>query len=1462
MPQIRVTPSGVMDKDTDVSYVSQGNYIDANDIRHRQIDGGNFGGVMPIVGNTLISTIPDYTVSNKKFRIFLDLTDFYDTTVGSVSFVWKVQEAGSGIIGVSSPPNTATTIASLSVFAGTVYNSIDSLIGYTTVGSFAFTATKTIGGVVYAGYFDMEFSGNTLDYELWVENTISNAASIFVIQEWIPTAADRSFRVIGSQQLEEDLYVWLASVTKKSGIISAVSEIGIINSADNGVTYSYRRLIRSKNLNFSTDRKIEAVLERNGNEINMYWTDGYNKPRAMYLKNSLKNTTDGLLYANGGYYELENIDIDSSFFNLNSTSYLEVDSVNTGGAITSGNKRYTGRFLTEDFIATDFMYPTNPVNIYKAGTGIPSLITGDIDGTITDKSVKLTVRNIPQNIYKYFELIAIEYVDQIFTAKIVQRFPLSLDQDTLEVQHTSLGQENILLSNNELLAITSKYLTVQNMKIFDNRMVLSNVTEQMDIDLNAWAQTITHSLETKATTSLGFLKPSDFADEFLTNWSYRLGENLDPKNTYDFSSYMMNDTYRFGIQVQWRNTGKWSSPYWVDDIRFDTSASNVIGARRTANNINVNLTDDDNTTVNNYYVKFGNIQLDYAVGSSYIRDLIIGFRFVRAKRIPEVLTTGYFLPGAFNSSASKKQYIPYFRGVSDFGSVTVLSVGPAAINTTTNVITFGAAHNLVKGQTLFLSVAGTPPAPLVHETQYYAIIVSSTQIKLAATSDLLEIDLTTTGSGTFEFNTILESDAAASYPTTPFTNSNGSDELFFYSIDDYYLGSEYEFNTSLDELRILGVPNAKMHLRGSRGFITDAGEYVDFNGYFMASNNPYLRIADGSATPPTTITLNAHNRLEEGQSKVLSTGRDLYNGANSCPCVPCEAFTLSAPLKAVAGSNFTGLANSENAGIYYGQLFRNLGANKKYPANKELTQYESIGHYYILKEGQTGIISNVSVYGGDVFNQKTHMHVRLKNGAVYGSYGFGVYSQNKINTQMFNYLEGDSTLTGEPYVFPQYQNYPDSSTTLGGIYNYVLKYDTRFNNLTSSITAAQYEPIDQKSIVIPLIYWLTQDRKQSYYSRSYDYRDDTILEQGFNSNGKYDGTIPNRIIWSAKKVIGSQKDTYRIFKPIDFAEVDLTNGPIAHHEIINNNFYTFQPYSVQRQYFRDASLIGAQTGTDIVIGSGSILGAPGQELSSIGLFKKWSAIKGKNQTGKDTFYWYNDQLQKIVRFGDDGTRVISDKGMMTYLLNNGKYVSSQDYPLTGLGVHGIWNDKYSEAIFTFKYNDGVSNKQFTLVYDEIKNGFVGFHSYYPNIYLPYKNTFFSTNPSSQKTIYLHDRGSDSTFYGTYVTPSLTAVMNYEPNISKNFEALQFVTDTVPFDVYLNTTNHMSYLEDSDFEKREDLFYSHIKNDSTGSGVNNGNTSRLWGKWLKVKMTFEASVGKQKLINFIVKFRAMARLYNQ
>ena len=1429
MAVVRVTPSGIMDKDTDMAYVSQGNYVDANDIRHRQTDGSTFGGVMSVVGNSLVSTIPDYVTSNKKFRIFLDLTDFYDSAVGSVNFTWKIQENGSPFIGTAS--NSATFIASLSVFANTVYTTIDGLVAYTTVGTFSFVPTKTVGGVVYAGYFDMEFTGNTVDYKLWVENTVSNAANIFVTQEWVPSAADQSFRVVGSRQLEGYLFVFLASVTKSSGITSLLSEIGVIYSTDNGVTYTYKRLIRSKQLGFSTDRRIEAEVERNGSNVNLYWTDGFNKPRAMYLKYSLITTQDGFLYAVGGRYDLETINDESSFFYKGTSAYFDsVEVLQGGGALTSGNKRYTGRFLTEDFVPTDFIYPTNPLNIYSASFNKASKVEGDVENTITNKSVKITVKNFQSDIYKYFELIALEYVGTTFTSTIVERFRIPNGATQLTVSHTNIGQDNILLSNQELLGITSKYLTAQTIKIFSNRMTMSNLVEQTDYDLSSWASAIQHSVCETYIPGLGIAKNITSDDP-----STAFGEYQDPNNVFSKTGYMYNDTYRFGVQVQWKNTGKWSSPYWVDDIRFDNSATNVVGSRRktfggTVSGVN---TGTETITVNGhnfyngqpvyfsattigglaantvYYVlnkTTNTFQLSADFGSSAIINLTSGGTgTILDKKVDTNLT---------NSDATlAKVYYPRFFDVD--------------LDYLVDTDNSGSGDTYLRDLIVGYRIVRSERIPEVAATGYF--FVGSTSISPSPTiwvPDGMSNDRSIIGGAAY------------------------TQHLFFWSPDDYF-GKTYNYQ-STDFIKILAPPDRTNMLQVQGVAEGDSveyntvlplsalemkGQFADFPGYFVNPMTTTLNFQD--------FTPSGHVHLEQGEDGEIAGTKYSIGYADPVGLQKtinyrrADVFEMGSVIPA-----FGAPISSNEFGFYYGQVFRDLGGNKKYPANKELTQYQTTGHFYILTSGQTGIINAEPVFGGDVFNQKSYTLLRMgshsnagpnpRSAATMGS-AMGFYSQNTSNLQMLNVLDNDGTFTGPGYQFPQ-----SLDTSFGGTF-------------------------PAGSWGSGVCYWIEQwpeVSNQQNYNRGYDPIDNSILDTGYDTNLDYNGYLPSRITWSAKKVIESQKDNYRLFKPLDFSDLDLTLGPIVHHDIVDNNFYTWQPYSVQRQYFSEASLFGAREGSDIVVGSGSILGSPGKELTSIGMFKKWSHVKGKSQNGKDTFYWYNDQLQKIVRFGQDGTRVVSDKGMISYLTNNGKYVSNQDYPLTGLGVHGVWNDKYSEAIFTFKYIEEPTTKQFTLVYDELKNGFICFHSYYPNIYLQYKNTFFSPNPSTPKTIYLHDRGSESTYYGTYVTPTITAVMNYDPNVSKNFEALQMVTDQQPFFVDLTTPNHISYLDETEFEEREDLWYSPIKNDSTSTGLNNGNTSRLWGKWLKVKLSLEASGGKQKLINFIVKFRTMARLFNQ
>lgn len=1438
MAVVRVTPSGVMDKDTDLAYVNQGNYVDANDIRHRQTDGNTFGGVMSVMGNTSMLQFPDYTSVNKKFRIFLDLTDFYDTAVGSVNFTWKLQEDGSAFIGTAN--NTATFIASLSVFANTVYTTIDGLVGYTTVGAFAFTATKTVGGVVYAGYFDMEFTGNTVDYKLWVENTVSNAATIYVTREWVPSAADQTFKVVGSQQLDEKLFVFLASVTKSSGIISLLSEIGVVYSTDNGVTYTYNRLIRSKQLGFSTDRRIEASLEQNGSIIDFYWTDGNAKPRVMYLTSSLFATPDAFLVAAGGRYDLETIDEESSFFYKVPSAYFDnIQVIEGGGNITAGNKRYTGRFLTQDFVPTDFLYPTNPINIYNASFALGSKISGNLSNVLTDKSVFLKLKNITPGIYKYFELVAVEYLDETFVATIIQRFNLGDGQVELDVKHTNIGQENIALGNNELLALTSKYLSVQTMKIFDNRMTISNMTEQLDYNLDTWAQSIKHSLETKYIDSLGY-SSQETTDYTKSLPDYSFGEYQDPMNVLENVGYMFNDTYRFGIQVKWKDTGKWSSPYWLDDIRFDNATNNVVGTRRNVYGGSVSAVNIGTETITVNAHNF------YEGQKIIFSATTIGGVTANTVYYAKSVTTNTFKLSLDNIN---------IVNLTSSGTGTVLNLGLDLNTTYVDPITGDLKVSVyyVKFTNIDLNYSFSS-VPLYNLIEGYRITRAERIPEVLVTGMFISSCKTTSISTKVYpwFQNYTGLGAPAAYPNASVLKASGGSEsyalnsqpsnMYFFSPDLYFNQIQYNFSSNLDKIKVLGRPQEINLTSGVANATTYESVFVEYDGsYKTAYVNSYA-----------SFNIDDAHVLERDNVKIvggITMSANIDNITNNISCINSIGLKTSVP---VFGNIPAGMR--DNA-VYYGQIFRDLGANKKYYANKELTIYQSTGTEFYINRGTTGTLIQ-DVFGGDVFNQRSILN--LRNGKynpttnVGGGYGISFYSQNSVNTQMQVIPETTGAPDDYGYQFPQYVANASGAATIR----------TYLQNMV--VVAGSASPA-VGTWGLGLMNYLGQwpeVSKQNVRNKSYDLKDGTIVESGYDSTSTYNGSIPTRIAWSAKKVIGSQKDNYRLFKPLDFADLDSTLGAIVHHEIVDNNFYTWQPYSVQRQYFRDASLIGAQEGTDVVVGSGSILGSRGQELTTIGMSKKWSHAKGKTPTGKETFYWYNDQLQKFVRFGQDGTRVISDKGMISYLTNNGKYVSNQDYPLTGLGVHGVWNDKYAEAIFTFKYNDGASNKQFTVVYDEIKNGFVAFHSYYPNIYLKFKNTFFSPNPALPKALYLHDRGSESTYYGSYATPSITGVMNYEPNISKNFEALQFVTDTQPFDVYLTTTNHVSYLDETEFEKREDLWYSPIKNDSTSTGLNNGNTSRLWGKWLKVKMTFEASSGKQKLINFIVKFRAMTRLYNQ
>lgn len=1421
---VRLNTTGILDKDTDSQYLREGNYEDANDIRHRSLTGSENLAVVPVVGNALSLTIPNTGTSQRVYRVFIN--------INTLSVDGTLYYKNSSTSAIDSEVLSAT-LTTLSAYYSTLTSSVGIFqsIGLPASPAFSFstlTVTEYVGLVATAGYFDVSLNALTdNEYLLW---QVGNLFEIHLLTEYINTS--RAFKVIGSEELNGDVFVWSVTDPIYDTSLRTIGQLGVITYNEGAGTYTYTRLLRSKLLNFSPDFRVQAVVEKtNVDQTNIYWTDNLNRPRSITIKGAY--STDMALRAYGGDYDLDLIETQSAFVLQNASSYLTIQSVNEGaGSVPAGNKRYLGRFLTDDLVPSDYLYATNSVNIYSKSFSIPSEIVGDIAGTLTDKSVTIQVNDIPAGIYSYFELVVAEYAGGGFSAKMVERFAIAPGETQITVNHTNRGQVNSPLANVELIAITSKFERVQTMKVIANRMTLSNIKEQVDYDLSAWASAITHTLEYQSITSVGKTFDSDAQPGSSSYSNDSFGEYLNPMNTYNYTGYMMNDTYRFGIQVQWKSTGKWSQPYWIDDIRFDTTSTNVTSPnRRTANNITSNFTNSDNSETYVYYPKFGNITLTYTVPNTgkQLFELIKSIKIVRAERIPEVLATGLILPGC-RSSFGSNPTIPYTEML-------------------TNINTYTA----------------------------------------------------------FPTNTIIESSGEASRVVGGVDDSTYA---YFYSPDHFFGVTDYTYTTG-DTLLVLNKYSKNFSMRGfSTGEVNSL--YQDFNGRFTSSNQAYV-----------SFNTNEGQRFEYGQIDPSYGGREVRNsipvdfsgvGAFAGHHIPCYVFRLTQALT-TAGKIPAGL--TANSSGYYGQIFRNKGANLKYPRNKYETIYQSTGHIYNLVEGQNSVLVQ-SVFGGDIYTQKTHFNIR-KTSVNNPLDGFGyiasIYSQNIGNIQMMNIVPHDESPTGTGHIFPMYVNKSFADSSYRGSNGFLLN-----NAKKGSIGSGLFNVLEE---------W-PEVHGQRNYDTGYNAKDGTITDTGFDETSDYTGERPATIWWSQKKVINSTQDNYRIFKPIDYADLDLTLGEISTHEIVNGNLYTLQQRSVQRQYFSEAAVVNANNGTDIVIGSGSILSAPGIELTSIGCDKKWSVVKGRTTNGKDNLYWYNDQLRKMVRLGGDGISVISDRGLASFLQTKANWLRDKFQHISGEGVHGVWNDKYNELIYTFKaintsiieYPDGgtyttgqlvkntkaIAPKQsnglsyvysaksnftvssdefepgvgaawttywnqlsvtthpqyftlFTLVFDELKNGFISFHSYYPNIYMPFLNTFYSTKPDAENQIWVHDKGDEMNYYGTGFNGNITSVMNYDLNLSKNFEAVQVVTGTTPFRLDFSTRDHVSFLTQGEFEELEDYYYAPIKNDSTLSGVNSGDSSRLWGRYLKIKFTFLAG-GAQKLLNYIIKYRPNHRLYRK
>ncbi len=192
--------------------------------------------------------------------------------------------------------------------------------------------------------------------------------------------------------------------------------------------------------------------------------------------------------------------------------------------------------------------------------------------------------------------------------------------------------------------------------------------------------------------------------------------------------------------------------------------------------------------------------------------------------------------------------------------------------------------------------------------------------------------------------------------------------------------------------------------------------------------------------------------------------------------------------------------------------------------------------------------------------------------------------------------------------------------------------------------------------------------------------------------------------------------------------------------------------------------------------------------------------------------------------------------MFSWFSNNLKYnINNIDKPVyqdatLGLnGIRSVYDFKYNQAIFTFTdaLNTETSN-DYTLVFDERMDAFVSFISHTPKIYFSDGYKIFSTdkvNNAGLSSIYIHDNGNYSEFYGIVYDSIITLVVNDNPQFTKVFDNLMWDSQATQLDITNNTQTNFN--DDTWHQIRVNNDYQNTDYQTLTLGTNIRRRERTW-----------------------------------
>lgn len=310
----------------------------------------------------------------------------------------------------------------------------------------------------------------------------------------------------------------------------------------------------------------------------------------------------------------------------------------------------------------------------------------------------------------------------------------------------------------------------------------------------------------------------------------------------------------------------------------------------------------------------------------------------------------------------------------------------------------------------------------------------------------------------------------------------------------------------------------------------------------------------------------------------------------------------------------------------------------------------------------------------------------------------------------------------------------------------------------------------------------------------------------------------NRIYWSEVKFNGETSDSWTNIPVNNFYDLEGNYGPINALVILRNLMYAIQDRALATLLINPQSLINDQNNTTLKLGNGATLEKHMYVSVDAGSKHQWSVYRSSSHIS-----FVDVRTKKIYIFDGQQLNPISDtkgnRGFVQKVLHDNILI--QDNPIVGNGILTTYDFKNNEFLYTFRNyfanvdladpllaEDEYTNEKYTLAYSDLLQRFNAFYSFTPYIYLNNNSKLYSPreyDPSLASKLYLHDKGDYCKFYDTVYKSSLKLVVNTNPKVTKTFNNLSLLTESIDDKVlYVDDIND-ALTSESDVNQLYDTF---------------------------------------------------------